>query len=89
MVIGHSVEHRWHPDVRVVKLHHSKHDGLIQEKLPGIDTEQYDERYPKRGREDDLAHVKTPGRGHVHTCVRMVHSVESPQEWNAVIHPMP
>ena len=75
-----SVDALGQADVGVMKLNYGKHEHLVENQLPEIHTEQHNQGDAEQGREEDFAHMKPAGRGHIHRMIGMMDLVKPPEK---------
>jgi hypothetical protein len=73
----------------VVKQGGHIQQNLEQDQLGKAHTDQHDDGWSKKCGKDKLAGMKPERRGRIHLGVRMVGSVEPPQQFEVVISQMP
>lgn len=76
-------------NVGVMKLGGEKDEQAVYDEVPGFEAEQGDEQQAEQGRENEFAPVEAGGGGDIHVGIAVMHAVESPEERNAMIHPVP
>lgn len=76
-------------DIGVVQLGGEEDQDAVEDELPGLQSEQGDQQQTQECGDAQFTPVKAGGCGDVHVGVAVVHAMESPEEGNLVVHPVP
>jgi len=84
-----AIESGGNPHVAVVEENHGLQDQFVNDQLHGCDAEQGQDSQSRERGEDDFAGMEAHGGAGVHLGIGMVHAVETPEQRDFVVGPVP